>query len=66
MSTEVLQLTVREKGFYWVKLNGVWTIGEFFQENESWYLIGSEECFYDGNLDLIGERITDITDQFVC
>lgn len=49
----------REDGYYWVKINDEWTIGEYkFNENGyCWNLIGTDESFNDSNLEKIGPRI---------
>lgn len=30
----------REAGYYWVKLNEVWFIGEYFNEENEWSVFG--------------------------
>lgn len=43
----------RKPGFYWVKINGGWTVGVF---KELWYLPGVSSVFWDNEFDEIGER----------
>ncbi len=46
----------RESGFYWVKSRGEWTIGQYDNRNNIWFLIGSEVCYHDNDLDEIIEK----------
>lgn len=43
---------MREQGFYWVKLSGVWIIAEYY---EYWYLTGLLEGLPDEHFDEIEE-----------
>lgn len=42
----------RQNGFYWVKINGKWTVGVF---NEMWFLPGISSEFWDNELEYILE-----------
>lgn len=54
---------MREYGFYWVRIDDEWSVGEWIDRNE-WYVIGCEYPWEDPgllggspNLDEIGPRI---------
>jgi hypothetical protein len=50
--------TMREEGFYWVKIDGDWTVGEYAGESFApWTVIGSDESFEEAKLELIGDRL---------
>lgn len=48
-------------GFYWVRLYGKWTIGEYCSPD--WILIGSDELLKEDLFDCIGERIEERKDN---
>jgi hypothetical protein len=39
----IQKLKIRESGFYWIKIYGQWTIGEFYSDDNSWLVVGSDE-----------------------
>jgi hypothetical protein len=45
---------MREKGYYWVKLNAEWIVA-LFEQLGYWYIPGSESIFLDYNFDEIDE-----------
>ncbi|RTK97526.1 MAG: hypothetical protein EKK64_01180 [Neisseriaceae bacterium] len=50
----------REDGYYWVKINDEWTIGEYHFREENlpcWLLIGTDEGFSDEDLETVGPAI---------
>ena len=48
---------IRKNGFYWVKINSEWTIGEFRADTNAWTLIGTDESFSDEDLETVGPAI---------
>lgn len=49
------------EGYYWVKIGGNWTIGEFeiYKDGSGccWNLIGDDRSFYAKDLEEIGEKV---------
>jgi hypothetical protein len=47
-----------ERGYYWVKLNGEWTIAELWDSDPNmWFVCGNEMDYSDSEFDEIGERV---------
>lgn len=46
----------RWSGFYWVKYNGCWMVGEYVAHMYSWELTGMTQSFFDENFDEIDEN----------
>ncbi len=52
-----------KEGFYKVKFNGTWMVGQYYpdpngqKEHDTWYLCGTETMFENYEFDEIGERI---------
>lgn len=53
----MLKNVTRERGFYWVKYAGAWTIGQWSNRLEGWELVGSEDFYRDKDFDEIGYKI---------
>ena len=52
----------REAGFYWVKSNGRWTIGEYEGKHARvagfpWWVVGGPDPGKDSDFEAIGDRI---------
>lgn len=47
----------REDGFYWVKLDGEWEVGEYKSRRDFWFICGYEPELRDNDFDEIGEQI---------
>jgi hypothetical protein len=49
-------MSKRKTGFYWVKLGGIWVVGQLV-ESEEWFLPGNEVTFSNHEFQEIGEKI---------
>lgn len=47
---------MRQSGYYWVKFNGKWIIGEWNRYVMIWSICGSDRILLDGELSEIDER----------
>lgn len=54
----MLKNVTRERGFYWVRYAGAWTIGQWSNRLEGWELVGSEDFYRDKDFEEIGNIIT--------
>lgn len=48
-------MNTRKSGFYFVKFDGTWTVGEWFESRGLWYLMRMPISFTEANLDEINE-----------
>lgn len=46
----------RESGWYWVRFNGEWEIGNWNSSRKFWCLLGRGYRLFDGDMDFIDER----------
>lgn len=46
----------REKGLYWCKLYGEWTVCEYFSNTKDWYAMGDDRSLYDSSFEEIDEK----------
>lgn len=46
----------RERGYYWIKHSGHWTVADYCGHPFGWFVIGSDENRDDEDFDEIDER----------